>query len=139
MDKLSRFFSRLGIYRNVRAGWITGVCAGLADRLSIKPFWVRIAVALIAAVGHFIGPVLVYLLLAFLMKPRDEAGIPAPAGVQTAYRELAQSVAPAAGAGRRVTELKARFARLEARLNNLEAAVMSDELSLRRKFRDIGG
>jgi hypothetical protein len=59
--------------------------------------------------------------------------------VQTAYRDLADSVAPAAAAGRRVSELKTRFARLDARLNNLEAAVMSDELSLRRKFRDIGG
>jgi hypothetical protein len=48
-------------------------------------------------------------------------------------------VTPTAASGRRVAELKARFARLDARLNNLEAAVMSDELSLRRKFRDIGG
>jgi phage shock protein C len=135
----TRFFTRHGLYRNVTDGWITGVCAGIADRLGIKPFWVRIAVALITAIGHFIGPAIVYLLLAFLMKPRDEAGAAAPAGVQTAYRDLTDSVAPAAAAGRRVTELKTRFARLDARLNNLEAAVTSDELSLRRKFRDIGG
>jgi phage shock protein C len=135
----TRFLSRLGLYRNVKAGWITGVCAGIADRLAIKPVWVRIAVAVLTAVAHFIGPAVIYLLLAFLMKPRDEAGAAAPAGVQTAYRDLADSVAPAAAAGRRVSELKTRFARLDARLNNLEAAVMSDELSLRRKFRDIGG
>jgi phage shock protein C len=139
MKRASRFFSRLGLYRNVKAGWITGVCAGIADRLTIKPFWVRIAVALITAVSHFIGPAIIYLLLAFLMKPRDESGAAAPAGVQTAYRDLTDSVAPAAAASRRVRELKSRFARLDARLNNLEAAVTSDELSLRRKFRDIGG
>jgi phage shock protein C len=135
----TRFFSRLGLYRNVKDGWITGVCAGIAGRLGIKPFWVRIAVALITAIGHFIGPAIIYLLLAFLMKPRDEAGGATQAGVQTAYRDLTDSVAPAAAGGRRVTELKTRFARLDARLNNLEAAVTSDELSLRRKFRDIGG
>jgi phage shock protein C len=123
MKDPTRFFSRLGLYRNVKEGWITGVCAGIADRLSVKPFWVRIAIALITAIGHFIGPAIVYLLLAFLMKPRDEAG----------------GATPAAAAGRRVTELKTRFARLDARLNHLEAAVTSDELSLRRKFRDIGG
>jgi hypothetical protein len=36
-------------------------------------------------------------------------------------------------------EIAARFAALDSRLNMIEAAVMSDELSLRRKFRDLGG
>jgi phage shock protein C len=139
MKRFSQFFSRLGIYRNVTGGWITGVCAGIAERIGIKPIWVRIIVAILTVAAHFIAPVIIYLLLAFFMKPRGAAGSASPAGVQMAYRDLADSVTPTAASGRRVAELKARFARLDARLNNLEAAVMSDELSLRRKFRDIGG
>lgn len=139
MKRFNQFFSRLGIYRNVKDGWITGLCAGLAGRIGVKPIWVRIAMVLITAATHSFVPVIIYLLLAFLIKPRGEVGSATPAGVQMAYRDLADSVTPSGASGRRVTELKARFARLDGRLNNLEAAVMSDELSLRRKFRDIGG
>jgi phage shock protein C len=141
MNKFSRFFSRLGIYRDVKRGWITGVCAGIAERLTIKPIWVRILFIVVTALPHIMAPIIIYLLLAFLIKPRDAAGAASPAGVQMAYRDLAESVTSPLGPnpGRRMTDLKARFASLDARLNNLEAAVMSDELSLRRKFRDIGG
>ncbi len=141
MKKLSRFFSRLGIYRDVKQGWITGVCAGIAERLAIKPIWVRILFIAVTAAPHDIAPVIIYLLLAFLIKPHDAAGAASPAGVQMAYQDLADSVtAPLRpNPASRVTDLKARFANLDARLNHLEAAAMSDELSLRRKFRDIGG
>jgi phage shock protein C len=140
MNRFNRFFRRLGLYRNVEQGWITGLCAGIGDRLGVKPIWVRILAIVIAAVTHCIVPVILYLVLAFLIKPRDAAGSSSPAGVQMAYRDLTDSVtAPSGSPGRRVADLKARFASLDARLNNLEAAAMSDELSLRRKFRDIGG
>lgn len=141
MQKLKLWFSRLGLYRDVKRGWITGVCAGIADRIGFKPIWVRILFVLVTAIPHIIAPIIIYLLLAFLIKPRDQAGAASPAGVQMAYRDLAASVTAPLGTapGRRVTELKARFANLDTRLNSLEAAVMSDELSLRRKFRDIGG
>jgi len=134
--------NRWGVYRNTQSGWIAGVCAGIADRLSIKPVWVRLIFAILTATTHCVPGIIAYIALAFVLKPR--AGLAAPAsaaGVQMAYRDLAQSVSAPFGpdpAGR-VTDLKSRFASLDARLNNLEAAVMSDELSLRRKFRDIGG
>jgi len=140
MKPFSGFFSRLGIYRNVKDGWITGVCAGIADRFAIKPIWVRIGFVAITAITHYIAMIVIYLVLAFLIKPRNAAGAASPAGVQMAFTDLAESVsAPLGSPGRRVSELKSRFAGLDARLNNLEEAVMSDELSLRRKFKDIGG
>jgi phage shock protein C len=139
MKRFSQFFVRVGIYRDVKAGWITGVCAGIAERLSIKPIWVRLVVVIVSVAAHCIVPLIVYLLSAFFIKPRGETGQASPAGVQMAYRDLADSVTPTLASGRRVAELKTRFATLEARLNNLEAEVMSDRLSLRRKFRDIGG
>jgi len=36
-------------------------------------------------------------------------------------------------------ELRTRFTAIDARLSRIEAIVTSDELSLRRKFRDLGG
>jgi phage shock protein C len=141
MERFSRFFSRLGLYRNVEEGWVTGVCAGIADRLGIKPFWIRILFAGITIISRSIAAVIAYLLLAFLMKSRaSKDGAPSLAGVQMAYRDLAATVTvpPGSTAGQ-VHTLKARFSALDLRLNNLEAAVMTDELSLRRKFKDIGG
>jgi phage shock protein C len=132
---------RTGIYRNTQAGWIAGVCAGIADRLAIKPIWVRLVVGLACLIPHSFVCALIYGAAAFVLKPR--AGLDATAssaGAQMAYRGLADTVAapfgPAPGA--QAAALKDRFGALDARLNRLEAAVLSDELTLRRKFRDIG-
>lgn len=129
-----RFSDAIGVYRNTQKGWITGVCAGIADRIGVEAIWVRGAFVLLTLVLHVVA-ILLYFALAFLLKPR--AGIAAsssPAGVQRAYRDFAESAGPA----RSASDLKSRFAAIDARLSNLEAAVVSDEVSLRRKFKDIG-
>jgi phage shock protein C len=141
MARWDEFSDRVGLYKDTQRGWIAGVCAGIAERIGVKPFWVRGAYVLFAAVTHGIPALLAYIGLAFVLKPRAGASAAAtPAGVQMAYRNLADSVGPAFGPtpGRQVAGLSARFAALDARLNNLEAAVTSDEVSLRRKFRDLG-
>jgi phage shock protein C len=133
--------ARLGIYRNTSEGWIAGVCAGIGERLHIHPIAIRLAFLLLGTVHHGFVAVLLYFILAFLLKPRaGAAASSSPAGVEMAYRDLADTVTSPFGSapGRRVAELKNRFAALDGRLNNLEAAVMSDEISLRRKFRDLG-
>ncbi len=140
MGQWDNITNRLGLYKDTKCGWIAGVCAGIGERAGIKLFWVRLAVVLATLATHgflIIG----YFVLAFLMKPRPGAEAQASAsGAQMAYRDFAQTVATPFGAGgRQVSDLKARFSALDARLNGLEAAVLSDELSLRRKFRDIGG
>ncbi|MDE8347626.1 MAG: PspC domain-containing protein [Acidocella sp.] len=142
MAKWDNLSDRLGIYRDTRNGWIAGVCAGIAARLRVKPLWVRGVFVLLAAVPHSIIGLLAYFALAFMLRPRaglDEAS--SSAGVQLAYRDLAESVTSPFGStsGRQVSGLKSRFAALDARLNNLEAAVTSNEISLRRKFKDLGG
>lgn len=136
-----RISERTGIYRNTEAGWVAGVCAGIADRLGIKPFWVRIVVGLTCIIPHSEFSLLAYGAAAFVLKPRAGLGAPASAaGAQMAYRDLADTVAAPFGPppGAQVAALRDRFALLDARLNRLEAAALSDELSLRRKFRDIG-
>jgi len=132
--------TRLGLYKDTKCGWIAGVCAGLAERIGVKAFWVRLVFVFATLCSHFYF-IIAYAALAFLMKPRPGADSPASAsGAQMAYRGFAETVTTPFGAGgRQVSDLKARFAALDARLNGLEAAVLSDELSLRRKFKDIGG
>jgi phage shock protein C len=133
-----RISHRLGLYRDTENGWVAGVCAGIAGRLHIRPVWIRGLFILASLIPNSFVGVLFYFALAFLMQPRAGAAAAAsPAGVQMAYRDLTASFSP--NSGRQVSDLKSRFASLDSRLNNLEAAALSDELSLRRKFRDIGG
>lgn len=141
MGKWDDVSDRLGVYRDTQNGWIAGVCAGIAARIGVKPLWIRGLFVLLAAVLHGVFGLLGYFVLAFLLRPR--AGVNAtssPAGVQMAYRNFADSVVSPFGTtpGRQVAGLKSRFAALDSRLNHLEAAVTSDEISLRRKFKDIG-
>jgi phage shock protein C len=139
---------RFGVYRNTAGGWIAGVCAGIADRLAIKTFWVRIAFVLLATIAHAIPAIILYVLCVLALKPRS-----VPAGYGAApysagspgyfadrfYPSAYSTTAPPSAGAPRLTDIASRFAALDARLNHIEAAVMSDELSLRRKFRDLGG
>ncbi len=128
-DNLS---ARTGIYRNTECGWIAGVCAGIADRVSINVLWIRLLFVLAATMFHGMLSVVAYFALAFLLKPR--AGVFAAASPAGSERVASSFVSPPPP----VQNLQSRFADLERRLNNLEAAVTSDDLSLRRKFRDLG-
>ncbi len=140
---------RYNLYRNTSRGKIAGVCAGLGDRLGIKPNWIRLGFILAAlSVFHAIPAVLIYLALAIVMRPAT-----APIGYVVVEeprrrrrgREPAYDGAQAAPApiwtppASRLNELRTRFTAIDARLSRIEAIVTSDELSLRRKFRDLGG
>jgi phage shock protein PspC (stress-responsive transcriptional regulator) len=126
---------RFGVYRNTAGGWIAGVCAG-------------IAFVLLATIAHAIPAIILYVLCVLALKPRS-----VPAGYGAApysagspgyfadrfYPSAYSTTAPPSAGAPRLTDIASRFAALDARLNHIEAAVMSDELSLRRKFRDLGG
>jgi phage shock protein C len=138
---------RWNVYRNTTRGKIAGVCAGLSDRLAVKTLWVRAAFVVFAVVYHAIPAVLLYLALAIIIRPRDEpigyvAPDAMPSGGPPSYGRAAgaayTSSMPSAAPGSRLTELKTRFTALDARLNRIDAIVTSEELSLRRKFRDLG-
>ena len=140
------FSDRRGIYRNTKRGWIAGICAGIGDFVGVKPIWIRIAFIALICVTHFVPAIILYVVLTFILKPRS--GVDAePAswseGVMPdrifADRYMFATVPPAQTPGSRLTTLKTRFTALEARLARIEAAIMSDEISLRRKFRDLGG
>jgi len=120
----ARVSDQFGFYRATRTGWVAGVCAGIAQRLGVNIGWVRLVFVLFGLVLHGIPAVLLYAALAMVMKPAPVMG--------QVY------VAPEVVSNGNLAALKRRFAALDARLNNLEAAVTSEDVSLRRKFRDIG-
>ncbi len=146
MGRWASFAERRGLYRNTKRGWIAGICAGIGDFAGVKPFWIRIAFIALTCVTHCLPAIILYIVLTFILKPRsgiDAAPASWSEGVKPdrifADRYMFATVPPAQNPGSRLTTLKTRFTALEARLARIEAAIMSDELSLRRKFRDLGG
>jgi len=141
---------RWNVYRNASRGKIAGVCAGLADRTGIKANWIRLGFIIAAVtVFHAVPAVLTYLVLAVVMRPRDEPiGYVAPEAMRGAMPggyQMAGGAPPpepppmGPPAGTRLNEIRTRFTAIDARLARIEAVVTSEELALRRKFRDLGG
>ena len=58
-------------YLNKREGKLLGVCAGLADYLSVEAVWVRIAVVALTLLGSFVT-VPLYLIIAFFASRRPD-------------------------------------------------------------------
>jgi phage shock protein C len=141
---------RWNLYRNPSRGKIAGVCAGLADRTGIKANWIRLGFILAAVtVFHAIPAVVLYLALALVMRPRDEpigyvtpdgmAGYQMPGGVPPMGPGPVGPAPAWVAPGTRLNDVRTRFTAIDARLARIEAVVTSEELSLRRKFRDLGG
>ena len=134
---------RWGFYRDTRRGWIAGVCAGIAERVGIKALWVRLAFFLFGFVEHAIPAILLYVVLTVILQRQVGAPFGAPAASYFADRFQAAPPGPmhwpAPEVNFSVAEVGARIAALDSRLNRIEAAVTSDNVLLRRKFRDLGG
>ncbi len=128
---------RWGFYRDTRRGWIAGVCAGIGERVGIKPLWVRLAFIGLCFIDHAIPAVLFYIVLTVILQ--RQAGAPQGAPAASYFAERFQAAPPGLAPSGGVGDVSARFAALNTRLNRLEAAVTAEDLLLRRKFRDLGG
>ena len=118
------------LYKDRKNGMIFGVCAGIANYYGWRPEAVRIALILsffIAGPFSIIG----YFIAAWVIK--DGAGAPIYENVEEERFWRTFSTRP------RVTfsELKHRFRALDGRIADIESAVTSDEIRLRRAFRDL--
>jgi len=130
-----RVSDQFGLYRDPARGWVAGVCAGIAERLQIGCGWVRLAFIVLGLAAHGIIALLLYIALVVGMKKR-------PVMMGEATRPYAAPFSapppPPLYPNSNLGALKTRFAALDARLNNIEAAVTSEDVSLRRKFKDLG-
>ncbi len=121
-----------GMRRIPERGVIAGVCAGIAEYFDWN---VRLLRAILVVVFIFSGafPILViYGVLWYVMDPVSGEGYSRPFVNPAGGGAYASSERPAT-----MTDLKARFARLEERLGNMEECVTSSEFELRRELKKL--
>jgi len=131
-------------------GWVAGVCMGIADYFNWKVQWVRLItfLLLIFTAGWLVF--IVYCVLWYVMDPGslqdpNRPNYRRPPVDPNASRWSAPPTGPGApgGAaadarpGASMPELKARFAKLEERLRNMEECVTSKDFDLRRELKRL--
>lgn len=123
-------------------GWISGVCAGIADYFDWKLKLVRLVVVLLAIFTAFWAVFVIYAVLWYLMDDGDQLSGPRPKWND--YTPPAPS-APAGGGGSGGTaaastdlrEIKERFSRLDERLRRMEETALSKDDALKREIEKL--
>lgn len=118
------------LYRDTERGMLAGVCAGIAHYFGIRPSYVRLT-AILGLILFFVPTALAYLALALTLRPK-----PPKLYQSTDEEEFWRGVSTAPNQA--LQSLQHRFRVLDQRLARMESLVTSNELELRRKFRDIG-
>jgi len=122
--------SGFALYRDREHAWLGGVCAGIADYLGVGPAAVRLA-AIVALIFFALPTVTVYVALAIVLPARPARQF-ASAAEEDFWRGVAREPRQTTSA------LRQRYRELEYRLQRLERAATSEEVMLRRRFRDLG-
>ncbi|MEA5445103.1 envelope stress response membrane protein PspC [Gammaproteobacteria bacterium AB-CW1] len=117
------------LYRDPERGWIAGVCAGIADYLSISVAGVRF-LTIVALLFFMPFVIIAYIALALLL-PRRPRALYQSAEEERAWRQLRQSPPET------LHRVRARFRDLERRLQRMERHVTSGRYDLDREFRDL--
>lgn len=121
---------RYRLYRVPGRGWLAGVAAGMADYLGADVRLVRLGWVL--ALIFFTPPAVIAYVVMTVVIPRRPEGLFGSEEEQKVRRTV--HLGPHAA----LREAKAKMRDAEERLNRLEAAILSEDFQLRRKFRDIG-
>lgn len=117
---------RSKLYRNRQDGVIAGVCAGFADYFGFDLVLTRV----IVAVGAFLFPtlILVYLVLALVLKPRPPRQEREPS-LDDMFERRVRAEPHAT-----LSNVRHRYRDLDARLQRLEKYVTSERFRLDREF-----
>ena len=124
--KMGKRFANGGIYRS-REGVIFGVCRGLADHFDFSLFWIRTFAVMFLLLTGFWPAIGLYLLAAFLMKPRPVIPIE-----NEAEQEFYDSYTSSPGNAAR--RLKQRFEKLERRIRRIEDTVTAKEFDWEKRL-----
>ncbi len=117
----------LRLYRDVEHGRIAGVCAGIALYFGVRPKLVRIATILGMVFGFFAPILIVYVILALVLKP-------VPGRLFASEREEQFWRSVNASPNDTASALRERFRSMDRKLAEMEARATSEEFDLRRKF-----
>ena len=117
-------------YRSRSDRWFAGVCGGIAEYFDWNPGFVRLAVFVSF---FFFGPLtfFAYVGAALLTKSRPDA--PSFRDVEEERFWRTMTTRPRMGMG----ELKHKFRAIDARIADMERAVVTEEYGLRRAFKDL--
>lgn len=122
--------NRHRLYKSPKDGKIAGVCAGIANYYGWRPDGIRVALVLLS-IFMFPLPIIAYFVAAAVMKPEPSMPSYQSRDEEQFWRTF--STKPKAT----FSELKHRFRALDARIADIETAVVSDEYGLRKAFRDL--
>lgn len=120
-------------------GWISGVCAGIADYFDWKLKLVRLIVALLAIFTAGWVVILLYILAWYLMDNGDEMPGPRPKWNDGGPAASTPYTGPSGGAAATtdLREIKERFARLDERLRRMEESALSKDDALKREIEKL--
>lgn len=119
-------------------GWISGVCAGIADYFDWKPKLVRLIVALLAIFTAGWAVALIYAVLWYVMDNGDD--LPGPRPKWNDAGPAGPSAPFAGGSGGATVDLrdiKERFNRLDERLRRMEESALSKDDDLKREIEKL--
>jgi len=117
------------LYRDPYNGWLAGVCAGIADFLSVSPAGVRLLTIIL---GFFFMPFVItaYIVLAVVL-PKRPPQLYRGSEDEQFWRSMRSSPA------RTFESVRGRFRDLDRRLQRMERYVTSGRYNLDREFRDL--
>jgi phage shock protein C len=138
------FLSEMKRYPN--DAWIAGVCSGIADYFNWKAKWVRLIAVLLLIFTAFWPVVIIYCILWYVMdegslqdpyRPNYRNPPPEPGPAPRSPSAATGATGTGANSGANMSDLKARFTKLEERLRNMEECVTTSDFELRRELRRL--
>lgn len=120
----------INLYRDKRRAKLGGVCAGIADKVGVEPWLVRILAVTFFIFGHALT--LILYIAAWLLlddKPTQEKA--EPNHIKTAGWQSGLSPDEA------LTRLESRLQGLSTRIVTMERLLTSAEFRVRREFNDL--
>lgn len=119
-------------------GWISGVCAGIADYFDWRLKLVRLVVALLAIFTAGWVVILLYILAWYLMENGDEMPGPRPKWNDgTPVAPAGPYTSPSSGSAVDLRDIKDRFNRLDERLRRMEESALSKDDDLKREIEKL--
>lgn len=122
-------------------GWISGVCAGIADYFDWKLKLVRLVVVLLAIFTAFWAVFVIYAILWYVMDNGDEVPGPRPKWNDGSLAPATPYTSPSGGTSASASvdlrDIKDRFARLDERLRRMEESALSKDDDLKREIEKL--
>lgn len=120
----------INLYRDKRNGKLGGVCAGIARKVGVEPWLVRVLAVTGLVFTSFLTLVL-YIAAWLLLDDRPQMEETGPAHVKSTGWQSGLSPNDA------LTKLEARLQGLNGRVAKMERLLTSQEFRVRREFKDL--